>query len=553
MATTVLTQHPIGAPFSGTIHNANLQTIENSFADLGPYVISGLTFSAGTGLSVSVVAGTASIGGRVTVSSTFIIAALVDATTNHIYLLNTGAGTSNTSGTAPANSAKLGTCVTAGGAVISVAMGRTSGRQQFRQPQALIPGGPSAGTASAGHPDAINLASWNATDAEGFALYGTLPSGAVPAPTLTAPVTFTLNDGNQNSVQTVLTLEHTYNAGGGATGIGTELDFSVETSTNGTNKIAANLQATLTDLTPATATGKLSFRTIANNAQVTPFTVATADIRIPQATAASAQHGLLNIGSGGFDGSGGHFSGDSPGTLLAMNAPNGYGGTYIDVQVNGVRLFYLDQFGTLFRLSAPVGTANDGQLSLGPNFAHFDGSSTGHFVGNANGQYLAINTESGFAGDLARFQVHGSNRYRQTATGDVTATRLDATTTTISDSLLLDHVSTGTAATGWGHAVHFTGQSTTTVGRDMGRVDVQWATATDATRKSRLTLSAYDTAIREGLRVEASGTAPQLSFYGTTAAVAQQTVTGSRSGGAALTDLLLKLATLGLVIDGSSA
>src|SRR5436190_14479 len=127
MATVVLTQHTIGAPFNGTTHNNNLQLIENSLADLGPYVISGLTFAAGT---------------------------------------------------APANSAKLGTATTAAGVVTSVAMGRTSGRQQFQQPQNLVHGGPSAGTASAGHPRAVNLAQWNATQAEGFEVFGTLPAGA---------------------------------------------------------------------------------------------------------------------------------------------------------------------------------------------------------------------------------------------------------------------------------------------------------------------------------------------------------------------------------------
>ena len=43
-----------------------------------------------------------------------------------------------------------------------------------------------------------------------------------------------------------------------------------------------------------------------------------------------------------------------------------------------------------------------------------------------------------------------------------------------------------------------------------------------------------------------------LGFHGATA-VAQQTVTGSRADGSALADLLTKLATLGLIVDGSTA
>ncbi len=404
--------------------DSNWSLTETSFLDHGAYIVSGLAVTIGTGLSVNVASGNAVIGADIAFAS-FVIPSLANTNTNHLWILQNGTGTSNTSGTPPANSAKLGTCVTAGGVVTSVNMGRTSGRQQFHQPQDLILGGPAAGTTSAGHPDALNLANWNATDIEGKSCFGVLPAGATTA--LSPPVTITLDDGNQNSVQTALTIGHTYNAGGGAAGIGVEFDMLVESSTNGTNKIAANLQATLTDLTPATATGKLALRVIANNAQVTPLTVATGDIRIPQATVASGQHGLLNIGSGGFDGSGGHFSGDTPGTLLAMNAPSGYSGTYIDVQVNGVRKFYLDQFGTLFRLSAPVGTANDGQLSIGDTFAAFDGSSGGHYVGSANGTYIAVNGASGFTGHLLNLQVNGVSQFIVGAGGVATVANKVAT------------------------------------------------------------------------------------------------------------------------------
>lgn len=48
------------------------------------------------------------------------------------------------------------------------------------------------------------------------------------------------------------------------------------------------------------------------------------------------------------------------------------------------------------------------------------------------------------------------------------------------------------------------------------------------------------------------GTGNKLGFHGA-ASVAQQTVTGSRGGNAALASLLTKLATLGLIVDGSTA
>jgi hypothetical protein len=526
--------------------NSNWSRAESSFLDLGSYIVSGLTVAAGTGLSVNVAAGTAVIGADIPAVS-FSIVSLADNTTNHLYYLQNGTGTSNTTGTAPSMSAKLGTATTLGGVVTAVAMGRTSGRQQFRQPQDLIPGGPAAGTTSAGHPASIDLSQWNATAAEGKTVFGVLPAGATSG--LTPPVTITLDDANQNTVQTALTVGHTYNAGGGAAGIGVALDMLVESSTNGTNRVPVSLQATMTNLVPANATGLFSFVVLDNNAATTPMTVASKDVRLTQALATSSQHGYLNIGSGGFTG---NFAGASSGTHLAINAPNGFTGYMEAIQINGVSL-WLVQDNAAFMTKNPPATANFGLMNLGDTLGHFDGSSSGHFTGNGSGTYLAINTQSGFAGDLAHYQVNGSNRYQQTNAGNVTVTLLDATTNVISDIAAFDHVSTGTAAANWGHGIHLTGQSTTVTGRDMARIDAFWTTATDATRKSCLVFTAYDTAAREGFRIEGSGTASQISFYGGTAAIAKQTVTGSRSGGAALADLLLKIANLGLIIDGTSA
>src|SRR6266704_1069806 len=137
----LLISQPIPAVFNGTQYNSNLTEVEASLLDLGTFVISGLTVTAGTGLSVNVALGIASIGGRVTVAAPFVLAGLADNTTNHLFLLNTGMGQSNTTGTPPANSTKLGTADTAGGVVTAVHQGRNSGRQQFLQPGVLVHGG----------------------------------------------------------------------------------------------------------------------------------------------------------------------------------------------------------------------------------------------------------------------------------------------------------------------------------------------------------------------------------------------------------------------------
>ncbi len=124
----LLTNDTSGAPYSKTVHDTNNAILEGGLADLGPYVISGLVPSAGTGFAVNVTAGVASLGGRLTMIA-FSITGLTPSTTNHLFLKNDSTGTSNTSGTPPANSVKLGTALTDGSGVLSVDTTTASGRQ----------------------------------------------------------------------------------------------------------------------------------------------------------------------------------------------------------------------------------------------------------------------------------------------------------------------------------------------------------------------------------------------------------------------------------------
>jgi hypothetical protein len=94
--------------------------------------------------------------------------------------------------------------------------------------------------------------------------------------------------------------------------------------------------------------------------------------------------------------------------------------------------------------------------------------------------------------------------------------------------------------------------SSTSTRRPVFGIDTQWADSTDATRKGRLVINAWDTAAREVLRAEANGSAPMLGFLGASA-VARPTVTGSRGGNAALASLLTALASLGLLTDSTTA
>lgn len=128
----------------------------------------------------------------------------------------------------------------------------------------------------------------------------------------------------------------------------------------------------------------------------------------------------------------------------------------------------------------------------------------------------------------------------------------DAGTNATVNVLVIEHESSGTPVASFGTGLAFTGKSSATSARNMGRIRAAWTTATDASRKARITLSAYDTAERDALMIEADGSNPMLGFFGT-APIAKPSVTGSRGGNAALADLLTKLASLGLITDSTSA
>lgn len=73
------------------------------------------------------------------------------------------------------------------------------------------------------------------------------------------------------------------------------------------------------------------------------------------------------------------------------------------------------------------------------------------------------------------------------------------------------------------------GQSSTNVTRPMLNMNTLWVDATDATRKARCFLHAYDTTARECFRWEASGTAPMISFFAVSTTV-QYATTGTTTG-----------------------
>lgn len=160
-------------------------------------------------------------------------------------------------------------------------------------------------------------------------------------------------------------------------------------------------------------------------------------------------------------------------------------------------------------------TATSGAV-MTTNYAIRIGNQT---VGGTN---YAINTSKGLLAfgdqvtitgwqDISQLIVNGFS----TQTGPVVViTRNDSNTNSVNTVLRLSADSTGTPAAGLGPRLRFSGETSTTIDTQMFDTDVSWVDVTHASRKARTIFNVYDTAAREAIRIEASGTAAMVGFFG---------------------------------------
>lgn len=100
------------------------------------------------------------------------------------------------------------------------------------------------------------------------------------------------------------------------------------------------------------------------------------------------------------------------------------------------------------------------------------------------------------------------------------ATLSDSTTNTSPTAFTIKHETSGSVANSFGLTELYTLNDTTTVDSNAANWNILWATAAHATRKARVIGNVYDTAAREWIRGEASGTAPMIGFLGAAASAA---------------------------------
>ncbi len=168
------------------------------------------------------------------------------------------------------------------------------------------------------------------------------------------------------------------------------------------------------------------------------------------------------------------------------------------------------------RITAMQGTSQAGivvQPLGGTNHSHILLASGGTIPSGSYGIYASITDDNYLAGKLGLNITAPAVRLHTVETTTTTnaaleVARLEARVST---------ASTGSSA-GFGPQVTLYGESATDTNyRQMADLTATWATATDASRKARVVLNAWDTAAREALRVEASGSAAMIGFLGASA------------------------------------
>ena len=144
---------------------------------------------------------------------------------------------------------------------------------------------------------------------------------------------------------------------------------------------------------------------------------------------------------------------------------------------------------------------------------------------NAGGvvfQALSLNvtdTASNASSTLISLQVGAADRFYVRGAGDAGHFLSTASTTGTFYAITNALTSTGTPAAGFGTGLQFALKSSTTSNQVTLNLVTEWVVATHASRTSRTTFAVFDTASREALRLEASGSAAMIGFLGAAAVV----------------------------------
>lgn len=166
------------------------------------------------------------------------------------------------------------------------------------------------------------------------------------------------------------------------------------------------------------------------------------------------------------------------------------------------------------------------------------------FTGDADGNGIVAAFSSAYTGEYLRFEKGGSPLLFVADSGHTTHVRRNTDPNSVAESMvLLGSLETGTVTNGFGRGFCFQLQTNGAAQRDAASIDVSWANATDATRRSLMAFSCQDGATKlPFLRGSASGGVAMVGFLGATAIVRPS----------ATTDLKDAFVNLGLYTDGGA-
>lgn len=195
--------------------------------------------------------------------------------------------------------------------------------------------------------------------------------------------------------------------------------------------------------------------------------------------------------------------------------------------------------------SAPQASANTANLAIGSGA--FNGSTTGFFVGSANGTQIGVNAASGYTGNLLDMQVAGVSSVVVTAAGNITA---------IGSINLITATGSGFTSSGPSDVTYGTAGSFSTIIQTSGVSALTFSAARDGTFSGNLTFADAKNFIFNTTTGTKIGTATtqKIAFYNATPIV-QGTGIADATGGvvvdiearAALNALISRIEATGLI------
>lgn len=206
----------------------------------------------------------------------------------------------------------------------------------------------------------------------------------------------------------------------------------------------------------------------------------------------------LNIDSNGliYDAANDRLSVGGAGAFLAVATK---------LQVNGGR-FDVNNPSSSSAFIRVTGSSSNIEFGLNSGNPYIDGSTLFTFrVASQEAARISVGRDFGIGTTSPSFRLHVNNN--------------NAATNAVFSLAGFDATSQGTPADGFGFRNSFRLESSSNdgVAQNAAEMDVLWPTATHATRKARVVWRVYDTAAREALRMEASGSAPMIGFLGASA------------------------------------